>query len=121
MYCILQFLFFFFKLKQACLGFYLVIFHVVLFCCCLTFENSNPIKLVQIGSNWIKMNQIDYLVQIRSNWLKLHQIRSSWIKLVQIGLATHPCHILCLVIFDYWETWLKPAMLEHVQACFFKS
>ena len=19
----------------------------------------------------------------------------------------HPCPILCLVIFDYWETWLK--------------
>ena len=30
-----------------------------------------------------------------------------------------PCPILFLVIFDYWETWLKLVILEHVQACFF--
>ena len=28
------------------------------------------------------------------------------------------CPILCLLIFDYWETWLKLlVMLKHVQAC----
>jgi hypothetical protein len=26
-----------------------------------------------------------------------------------------PCPILFLVIFDYWETWLKLVMLEHVK------
>ena len=25
----------------------------------------------------------------------------------------------CLVICDYWETWLKLVMLENLQACFF--
>ena len=46
------------------------------------------IKFVQIVSNQIKLDQSDYLVQIRLNQIHLIQIgkiRSSWIKLVQIG------------------------------------
>ena len=51
-------------------------------------------------------------------------------KCIKLGLIDPPkfgdwglppplsCLILCLVIFYYWETWLKLVMLEHLQACF---
>jgi len=39
----------------------------------LDFENSNPIKLLQIASNWIRL----------IIWLKQDQIGSNWIKLDQ--------------------------------------
>ena len=110
----------------------------------------NWIKLDQIGSNWIKLDQfgstwhkLDQIVlnwtnlvqlgsnlikldQIGLNWIKLDLIGSNWIKLDQIvktwgwGLVPHPYLILCLVIFDYWKTWLKLVMLENLQACFCK-
>ena len=35
------------------------------------------------------------------------------------GPVPHPCPILHLINFDYWETWLKVIMLENFQACFF--
>ena len=44
---------------------------------------------------------------------------------IKLGLTDLPCpalpcpNILCLVIFDNWETWLKLAVLEHVQACLY--
>ena len=41
--------------------------------------------LVQIGSNWIKMNQIDDLDKTGSNWIKTDKICSNWIKLVTVG------------------------------------
>ena len=34
------------------------------------------------------------------------------------GPPTLPYYILCLVIFEYWKTWLKLVMLENLQACF---
>jgi len=43
-----------FKLKQACFSFLIFVMFVVVL---LTFENSNQIKLVQIGSNLIKLDQ----------------------------------------------------------------
>ena len=60
---------FIFKLK-LCLLKLLVICHVLLL---LTFENSNPIKLLQIGSNCIKL--IIWLKQdiLGSNWIKMDQ------------------------------------------------
>ena len=53
---------------------------------------------------------------------KLHQIRINLSAKIWgwWGLVPHPCPILCLVIFDYWETWHKLVMLEHVQACWSK-
>jgi hypothetical protein len=69
-----------FKLKQ-CLFKLLVICHVLL----LTFENSNQIKLVQIGSNWIKLIIWFKSDKIGSNWIKSDQVGSNWIKLDQIG------------------------------------
>ena len=42
----------------------------------LDFENSNPIILLKIASNWIRL----------IIWLKQDQIGSNWIKLDQIGI-----------------------------------
>ena len=56
--------------------------------CCLTFENSKQINLLQIGSNWIKkyQDESDWFKadKIGSNWFKLDQVRSNWIKPNQI-------------------------------------
>ena len=41
-------------------------------------------------------------------------IKKNW---QNLGVAPLPCPILCIVIFDYWETWLKLVMFEHVQTC----
>ena len=46
---------------------------------------SNWFKLDQIGSKWFKLIQIGKLVHFGSNWFKLVQIGSNWFKLVQIG------------------------------------
>jgi hypothetical protein len=89
----------FFKLKQPS--------HLSCLLMFLTFENSNQIKLVQIGSNQIKLNQvgsnwfklvqigkkikmnpIDHLDKTGSNWIKSDQlvpVGSTWFKMVQIG------------------------------------
>ena len=69
---------------------------------------SNWIKLDQLGSTWLKLDQIGL------NWIKLDQIVETW----GWGLVPHPYLIFCLVIFDYWKTWLKLVMLENLQACF---
>ena len=45
----------------------------VMFFLFLDFENSNPKKLLQIASNWIRL----------IIWLKQDQIGSNWIKLDQ--------------------------------------
>ena len=66
---------------------------------------SNQIKLDQSGSNWIKKDQ------------ELDQIRICQNLGVGAWRGLVPCHILCLFIFDYWETWLNLVMLEHAQAC----
>ena len=52
---------------------------------CLTFENSNQIKLVQIASNWIRLNIWFKSDKIGSNWIRLVQIGSKKIKMDQIG------------------------------------
>ena len=83
------------------------------------------VKLVQIVSNWIK------LVQIESNWIKSHQFGYSWFKMVQNCSKLFKLKQdesdwsakiwgwgICLVIVDYWKTWLKLVMLENLQACF---
>jgi hypothetical protein len=70
------------------------------------------------------------MFQIRSSWIKVVQIGSkkikNWIKLGFIDLPKFGSGGLAgacslpypfLVIFDYWETWLKLVMLEHIQAC----
>ena len=50
----------------------------------------------------------------------MDQIRINWsVETWGWGLVPHLCPILCLVIFDYWKTWLKLVMLENLQACFF--
>ena len=83
------------------------------------------IKSVQNGLNLTKLVQIG---QKRSRgirliiWFQSDKIGQNWFKSVQTGSnqinLNHPCPILCLFIFDYWETWLKLVMLENLQACF---
>ena len=74
---------------------------------------SNQLKLDQIWSPWFskKKNLGGKLTfkscTLWSNWIELDQIIINWsAKIWGWGLVPHPCHILCLVIFDYWETWL---------------
>ena len=69
-----------FKLKQSLLLKLLGICHV-----CLTFENSNQIKLVQIASNWIRL----------IIWFKSDKIGSKRIKSDQVGhkQRMHPAEI----------------------------
>jgi hypothetical protein len=67
------------------------------------------------------------LIQISSDSfldIQLDEKRKKCIKLVGLinlskfesgGLSPTPAlPILCLIIFDYWETWLKIVMVEHV-------
>ena len=103
----------------------------------------NEINWTKLDQTWSNKNKS---VQIRSDWIKRDKIGSSRIKSYETGsnpflfifrypirwkskncfklglidLSPHPCPILCLVIFDYWKTWLKLVMLENLQACFFK-
>ena len=56
--------------KACCLSFQAFVMFV---CLCLTFENSNQIKLLQIASNCIRL----------IIWLKQDKIGSNWIKLDQ--------------------------------------
>ena len=49
---------------------------------------SNWIKPDLFGSNWFKINQIDYLLQIASNWFKSDQSgfnEINWTKLDKTG------------------------------------